>query len=241
MANRDVTLNRRVGAFYAAGTVLLVSGAMLGWPWGAPLLWPAVSCAIAAIGYAGVGPGIYRKSDGRLPHVIRVIMAPVLLGQELSLRHYRQHGRPWDEAAPELLMGRKLNGAEAEELIASGVTAVLDLTAEFPEVKLLRQTAYYNLQILDLTAPAFEQLQRAVEFIRENAATGIVYVHCKIGYSRTAAAVGAYLMAAGHATDADDAMAQMRKARSPLVIRPEVIEALRAFQDSLRDGKALTP
>jgi protein-tyrosine phosphatase len=167
-------------------------------------------------------------------------MAPVLLGQDLSLRHYRRHGRQWDEAVPGLLMGRKLNSAEAEELLASGVTAVLDLTAEFSEVRLLRQTVYYNLQILDLTAPTLDQLHRAVEFIRENAATGIVYVHCKIGYSRTAAAVGAYLMAAGHATGADDAMAQMRRARSPLVIRPEVVAALRAFQDSLRDGKALT-
>jgi len=229
MANRDVTPNWLVGGYYAVGAILLVAGAALGWPWGVPLLWPAVSCAIVAVGYAGAGPGIYRKEDGRLPLVTRVIMAPVLLGQDLSLRHYRQHGRRWDEAAPELLMGRKLDSAEAEELLASGVTAVLDLTAEFSEVALLRQTAYYNLQILDLTAPTFEQLQRAVEFIRKNAMTGVVYVHCKIGYSRTAAAVGAYLMAAGHATDADDAMAQMRKARSPLVIRPEVAEALRAF------------
>jgi protein phosphatase len=229
MANRDVTPNRRVGAYYAAGAALLVSAATLSWPWGVPLLWPAVSCAIVAIGYAGAGPRIYRKRDGRLPLITRAIMAPVLLGQDLSLRHYRRHGRPWDQATPELLMGRKLDSAEAEELLASGVTAVLDLTAEFSEVALLRQTAYCNLQILDLTAPTLEQLQSAVEFIRKNAMTGVVYVHCKIGYSRTAAVVGAYLMAAGHATGADDAMAQIRKARSPLVIRPEVAEALRAF------------
>lgn len=230
MVNRDVTPNCRVGAYYLVGAILLVAVAALGWPWSVPLLWPAVSCAIVAVAYAGAGPSIYRKSGGRLPLFTRVIMAPVLLGQDLSLRHYRRHGRPWDEAAPELLMGRKLNSAEAEKLLASGVTAVLDLTAEFSEVELLRQTVYCNLQILDLTAPTLTQLQRAVEFIRMNAVTGVVYVHCKIGYSRTAAVVGAYLMAAGHATGADDAMAQMREARSPLVIRPEVAEALHAFR-----------
>ena len=232
MANQDVTTNLRVGAYYAAGTILLVAVALLSWPWGAPLLWPAVSLAIVTAGYAGAGPGIYRKQDGRLPPVTRVIMAPVLLGQDLSLRHYRRRGRPWDAAAPELLMGRILDNVEAEELLACGVAAVLDLTAEFSEVELLRRTGYYNLPILDLTAPTPEQLRSAVDFIRENAVTGIVYVHCKIGYSRTAAVVGAYLMAAGHVTDADDAMARLREVRSPLVIRPEVVEALRAFEKS---------
>lgn len=222
-------MNWRVGSYYGIGALLLVAVAVLAWPWGAPLLWPAVSCVIVAVAYAGVGPGIYRKQNGRLPLSARVIMAPVLLGQELSLRHYSRHGQPWNKAAPELLMGRKLNSTEAVELLGTGVTAVLDLTAEFSEVKSLRQTIYCNLQILDLTAPTPVQLHSAVEFIRTNAATGIVYVHCKIGYSRTAAVVGAYLMAAGHATDADDAMAQMREARSPLVIRPEVVEALNAI------------
>jgi len=224
-----MALNWRVGSYYAVGALLLVSAAVASWPWGALLLWPAVSCAIVAVGYAGAGPRIYGKKDGRLSLSTQAIMAPVLLGQDLSLRHYRRHGQSWNRAAPELLMGRKLNSAEAGELLSAGVTAVLDLTAEFSEVELLRQTTYCNLQILDLTAPTPAQLRGAVEFIRKNAATGIVYVHCKIGYSRTAAVVGAYLMAAGHAADADDAMAQMREARSPLVIRPEAVEALHAF------------
>lgn len=238
MANRNVTPNLRVGAYYATGALLLAAAATLGWPWGAPLLWPAVSCAIVAVGYAGAGPGIYRKKDGQLTLDTRVLMAPVLLGQELSLRHYRREGRPWDEATPGLLMGRKLNRAQAEKLLSCGVTAVVDLTAEFSEVESLRLAGYYNLPILDLTAPTPAQLQSAVEFIRDNATTGIVYVHCKIGYSRTAAVVGAYLMAAGDAADAEDAMAQMREARSPIVIRPEVVQALRAFQDSLSSNPA---
>lgn len=233
MVYRDVTPNLRVGAYYATGAALLAATTAIAWPWGVALLWPAVACSIVAAGYAGVGPGIYRKRSGRLPLATRLLMAPVLLGQELSLRHYRRQGNAWDEATPELLMGRVLDRSEAELLLGQGVSAVLDVTAEFSEEEPLRQTHYCNLPILDLTAPTPEQLQHAVDFIREHAATGIVYVHCKIGYSRTAAVVGAYLLAAGVAVDADDAMQRMRDARSPLVIRPEVVAALRAFAASL--------
>ena len=236
MVARDVTPNLRVGAYYAAGALLLVAAATATWPWGAILVWPAVACGIVAAGYAGAGPRIYRKRGGRLPLSTRLLMAPVLLGQELSLRHYRRHGHAWDEAAPRLLMGRIPGRDEAEALLEHGVTAVLDLTAEFSEAESLRGSNYCNLPILDLTAPTPEQLRHAVDFIREHAATGKVYVHCKIGYSRTAAVVGAYLLASGIARDADDAMQRMRSARSPLVIRPEVVHALRDFASSLDSG-----
>ena len=241
MAHHDVMSNPRVGTYYAAGAVVLAVAATLGWPWAAPLSWPALSFAIVAIGYAGAGPSIYGKTDGRLPLHARVIMGPMLLGQVLSLRHYRKHCRPWDHAAPELMMGRKLDADEAEDLLACGVTAVLDLTAEFSETDVLRQTIYRNMPILDLTAPTPEQMQNGVAFIREHATEGLVYVHCKIGYSRTAALAGAYLMATGHADDADEAMEQMRRARPGLIIRPEVVEALQAFHGSLQRDDRRSP
>ena len=238
--HRNVTENPRVGCYYAAGAVVLAVASTAGWPWAAPLLWPAISFSIVAIGYAGAGAGIYGKTNGRLPLRTRVIMGPVLLGQVLSLRHYRRHCRPWDEAAPGLLMGRMLRKNEAEDLLACGVTAVLDLTAEFSQTDALRQTVYCNLPILDLTAPNLEQTQAGVAFIREQAAEGVVYVHCKVGYSRTAALVGAYLMAAGHAGGAEEAIGRMQAARPGMVIRPEAVEALRAFHDALRrtDGRS---
>ncbi|MDA0578195.1 MAG: dual specificity protein phosphatase family protein, partial [Verrucomicrobia bacterium] len=127
-------------------------------------------------------------------------------------------------------IGRVLTDREAGDLIRLGVTAVLDLTAEFTEPARLRALHYRNLPILDLTAPTMAQLRDAVVFIDEQlAGGGTVYVHCKVGYSRTAAMVGAYLMASGACKTVDAAMMHLRAARPPIVIRPEAVAAMQQF------------
>jgi hypothetical protein len=88
---------------------------------------------------------------------------------------------------------------------------------------------YRNIAVLDLTAPTQEQLRDAAEFIARQVAHGIVYVHCKIGYSRSAAAVGAFLLASGRAATPEDAVARLRQVRPTIVVRPEAMEALRRF------------
>lgn len=235
MASEYVTPNLRIGAYYGLGSIPVAVVAAATWPWGAPFAWGALGLVIQAAGYVGAGPRIHRKRNGRLSLVTRVLLGPILLGQYVSLLYYRRQGNPWDEAAPGLLMGQLLDEKRAQQLLDAGATAVLDLTSEFSETAPLRtNAAYCNLPVLDLTAPTPTQLQRAIAFIRDNIRHGVVYVHCKAGYSRTAAVVGAYLMAAGVAGSADAAMAQMREARSPLVIRPEVVHSLQRFEASLR-------
>jgi protein-tyrosine phosphatase/membrane-associated phospholipid phosphatase len=224
-----VVRNPRVGAYYGLGTVLMLGLAMVSWPWGGLLLWPAGALSIVMTAYFGVGPGIYRKSAGRLPLSTWVLLGPVLMGQHLSLRYYRRQCRPWDEVVPGVLIERTLSNAEACEAIRRGVTAVLDLTAEFSEAVPFLCTTYRNLPILDLTAPTMKQLQDAVRFITVQAACGTVYVHCKIGYSRSAAVVGAYLLASGHATSIAQALERLRQARPSIIVRPEVCEAFQIF------------
>ena len=73
------------------------------------------------------------------------------------------------------------------------------------------RSTYRNLPILDLTAPTQDQLREAVAFIAEESAQGTVYVHCKIGYSRSAAVVGAYLLASGQAATVEEAIALLRQ------------------------------
>jgi protein-tyrosine phosphatase len=106
---------------------------------------------------------------------------------------------------------------------------VLDLSAEFSEAKAFRKINYRNIPILDLTAPTQAQLVEMSEFIGHNSRNGAVYVHCKIGYSRSAAAVAAYLIMSGNANTAKEAFAIIRRVRPSIVIRPEVISALSEF------------
>jgi len=224
-----VVPNPRVGGRYLAGAVIVGLLALAGWRWTVPLLWPAASLAIVGIAYFGAGPGIFRKAGGRLPLSTRVLLGPCLVGQHLSLLYYRRQCRPWDEVTPGVLIGRRLSDAEAAAAVRAGVTAVLDLTAEFSEASPFLRLPYCNVPILDLTAPTPDQLRATVAFIAQHAATGTVYVHCKIGYSRSAAAVGAHLLAAGQAGTVGDAEARLRRARPSIVIRPEVMDALRRF------------
>jgi protein-tyrosine phosphatase len=230
-------LNVRVGCYYAAGAALVLSAAPAVWPWGAFLLWPAAALGMVAAGYFGLGPDVFNKTEGRLPLSTRFVLAPILFGQYLSLAYYRRQCRAWDEAVPgvrplrgSVLIGRILTKAEASAALEQGVTAVLDLTAEFSEAAPFLATRYRNLPILDLTAPTQDQLHEAVAFIAEEANQGTVYVHCKIGYSRSAAVVGAYLLASHEAATAEEAVDRLRTVRPSIVVRAEAMEALRAFE-----------
>ncbi|MBN2292630.1 MAG: dual specificity protein phosphatase family protein [Pirellulales bacterium] len=224
--------NRRVGSYYLLAALAAGFVAVWLWPWAGIMLWPAAACLLATMAYFGLGPGIYRKVEGRLTLSTRLLLAPLLIGQNLSLWYYRRQCRAWDEVTPHIWIGRKLSDSEADDAIRKGVTAVLDLTTEFSEAAPFRATRYLNVPILDLTAPTPEQLEQCIAFLSENTARGTVYVHCKIGYSRTAAVVGAYLMSSGAVPSATEAMSHLRDVRPSIVIRPEAVEALHSFENN---------
>jgi protein phosphatase len=94
--------------------------------------------------------------------------------------------------------------------------------------------------ILDLTAPTQGQLDEAVAFITEYRSQGTVYVHCKIRYSRSAAVVGAYLLASQQASTAAEAVDRLRQVRPSIVVRPEAMEALLAFERRTSEAQALS-
>ena len=223
------TCRLRIGARYAGGALVLVGVAAAVGTAGLLLVWPAASLAVVASAYLGARTDVLGKRRGRLAAYMQLLLGPWLLGQWLSLRYYRRRGRTWDVAAENVWIGARLNEREAADAVRSGVTAVVDLTAEFSEPRAFRELAYCNLQVLDLTAPSLEQLRDASAFIVDHAKHGVVYVHCKAGYSRSAAVVGAYLLRTGLSRDVDECLSQLRQARPSIVIRPEVKAALRAF------------
>lgn len=227
---RSTTGNGLVGTYYLYGALLTMLCAFAWRPWSLILLWPATSLALLSTGYFGLGPMIYRKKSGRLPLTTHLLLAPVLLGQYISLAHYARKCDPWNRLTDHLWIGRKLSSSEAWRAIAAGVTAVLDLTAEFSETEAFRNLDYQQFPLLDLTAPSPEQLRQAFQWIRQRSESGVVYVHCKAGYSRTAAVAGVFLIASGEAKSADEAIHMLRRARPTIVVRPEAEAALRAWK-----------
>jgi hypothetical protein len=231
--HHPVVANWRVGSYYAFGTVIFVCCVIWLWPWGAFLLWPVTSLGIVASAYFGLGPIIFRKIDGQLHWSARLLLAPCLLGQWISLLYYQRQCHPWDKVTSTVWIGRVLRQNEAEAAAGLGVTAVLDLTAEFSETKPFRALVYRNIPILDLTAPSIEQLREMATFIDEESRKGIVYVHCKIGYSRTAGAAAAYLLQTGKAGGVSEAVEMLRQVRPSIVVRPEVHSALCEFTEAM--------
>ncbi len=229
-----VVVNPRIGSYYVAGAVIVLLAGAIFWPWGVLLLWPTIALGIVASAYFGAGPIVFHKMKGKLPWSTRFVLAPCLLGQYLSLLYYRSQCRSWDEVTPRIWIGGKLAAHSANKALCAGVAAVLDLSAEFSEAKPFRKINYRNIAVLDLTAPTEAQLAEMGEFIGNNSRNGVVYVHCKIGYSRSAAAVAAYLIMSGKANTAEEAFTIIRRARPSIVIRPEVICALSEFAPRLR-------
>src|SRR5580765_3808067 len=231
-----VVANRRIGWYYAAGAaVVLITGAIF-WPWGALLLWPAIALGIVAIAYFRAGPIVFHKTEGKLPWSARFVLAPCLFGQYLSLLYYRSQCRSWDQVTPQIWIGGQLGCRLANKALCSGVVSVLDLSAEFSEAKPFRKINYRNIPVLDLTAPTQTQLVEISKFIGNHSRNGTVYVHCKIGYSRSAAALAAYLIMSGKVNTAEEAFAMIRRVRPSVVIRPEVISALSEFDLRLRSS-----
>lgn len=232
-SRRPFTPNHRIAVYYAVLAIASAGLIIATWRIGLVFLWPAVAATVVASGYVWLGPGVYRKTDGRLPFSTRFVLGPIVLGQYASILYYRRQCRPSDEVTPNVLIGRRLGDREARAAVDAGVTAVLDLTAEFSESRPFLDVTYCNIQVLDLTAPTREQLHEMAAFIARHAAEGRVYVHCKVGYSRSVAAVAAYLLSTGRVAKVDEAIARIRAARPPIVVRPEIDVALRNFADQL--------
>jgi hypothetical protein len=228
-----VICNRRAGLYYLAGSAVLIAGAVLLRGWALLLLWPATSCAMVAAGYFGLGPGVYRKHNGLISFTGWLLLWPILLAQRLSLLHYSRQCEPWHALTPNIWIGRKLSDAEGAHAIGQGVSAVLDLTCESSECRPFLAAHYRHLPIMDLTAPTSDHFAEALEFIRERSAGGIVYIHCKAGYSRTAAIALAWLISNGQASTVEQAVQHLRSVRPRMVIRPEILAAIRTFAESM--------
>lgn len=220
----------RLALRYAAGSLALLGLCLAGWPYSVPLLWPVLSLAVVSLAYAGSGPWLLGKWRGRLLPASSWLLRPYLLGAEWLQGRLNAGYPAFVELLPGLWLGRRLTPEEAERMPAP---AVLDLTAEFSETPALLQRTYRNVAILDLTAPAPEQLREAVAFLEENPRC---YVHCALGLGRTWLVGAAWLIHRG--TPLDHALALVEKACPRIRLRPAQRQALERFSEGYASSRS---
>ena len=218
---------------YGSGALACAVVGALVRDWGWLLFWPAASLAAVAFGYAAGWCNLFFKRRGRLPLWVRAFHGPYLLGHWISWR-LQSIGRPaWSELTRGVWIGRRLGRCEAAGLSRLGDIAVVDLTAEMSETA--ARERYVNLPVLDLTLPDLRTLRRIVRAIDGAARTGGgVYVHCALGYGRSAVVAAAYLLHAGLVEDVDQAMARVRGCRAGSVFSLHAQALLLRFALNIR-------
>lgn len=204
-------------------------------------------CALGLVGvainYLRARPGASgKRRDGRMaPWAFPINWLNFALLQA-SFRLWRRLNRedPWnrvDDHHPVYVGRRLLEPDRAAFEAAEARWAVLDLTSEFGAPALLReQEAWLCLAVLDGFPPSPAQLEESARWIAEQLAEGrAVYVHCAVGHGRSAMAAAAWMLRAGHATTADEAVAALTQRRRWVSLTGWQRDALVAFA-APRDG-----
>ncbi len=211
---------RILAAAYFAGFATLV--ALTSWIQGIAwlLLWPAGSLLIVAGIYWRGRPELFRKRGGQIEPELRILLAPYLACAWLNTR-LRRGCRGSQEIREGLWLGRA-------PLNAAGFASLVDLTAELP---VSAQGAHYqNVPMLDLIVPAVSQLEEAVEAIDRAPAPTLVF--CALGYSRSAMAVSAWLLAHGHAATVSEAVGMIAARRPGIRLSAAHRERLEEWRQS---------
>jgi protein-tyrosine phosphatase/membrane-associated phospholipid phosphatase len=214
----------RLAGYYAVGA-LAVTAVALGaggtWLW---LLWASGALLLVAAKYSGLGvDGFQKQPGGSHSGVARALLWPYLWGAWLNSRLWTWRDPRPVPIADDVWLGRIPTRGELEQ---GGFRGIVDLTAECAIDPGGR--AYRCVPLLDLVVPAPSELAAASDAIETVRRRGKTLVCCALGYSRSAAAVAAWLVRTRRARDADEAAAIVRRARPRIVLRPKQMDALRA-------------
>jgi protein-tyrosine phosphatase len=185
-------------------------------PWGWLLLWPAGALVVVSAAYVVRWHGVFgKRPDGRLHPVHVLLLLPYLAAAWWAwrVRKWVWQEEPYTEIVENLYLGRRLGQKEMPD----GVELVVDLTAEFRERPGVRNGRHYVcLPTLDGTAPLDEPFMRLVERVAGH--PGRVYVHCAVGYGRSATLVGAVLLRRGLAERPGQAVHMLQTLRPGVAI-----------------------
>jgi len=217
------SLALRYGAAAAAlGALAVLSGGGALW-----LLWPAGSLALVSAIYGCFGETAFQKqADGTMSAAAWWLLAPYMAGAWLNSRWWTRSAAYADSVVPGIMLGRLPTRIDREP---HGARAIVDMTAELPCAG--NGAHYTSVPQLDLVPPSLPQIERCVEAIETACAHQPVLVCCALGYSRSATAIAAWLLASGRAANPADAVERVRRARPAVVLNPAHLAVLERFAE----------
>lgn len=222
----------KLAARYLVGAGVLAAFAWWLRGWALWLLWPAAALALVAAAYALFGAHGFQKSgDGRMTTAVLWLYGPYLLGAWINSRLWTRRRPQPDLVRDGVWLGR-LPGAR--DLRTGSHVAIVDLCAELPLAPARQH--YTALPQLDLVAAEPAELLAAARAIEAARAAGPVLVCCALGYSRSAAAVAAWLLVSRRASSPTDAVEQIRAARPGVVLSPAHQTALVSIYSASREA-----
>lgn len=205
-----------VGAFACLTLALLWPRALL------VLVWPALALFLVALAYAGFGASVFQKSgDGRLSLAATWLLAPHRLGAWINSRLWTLGGAHAIRVTDRLWLGRWPDADTRDRF-----DQIIDLTAELPRAG-LHARAVPALDLLPLSTATLQSVSAEIDLAL--AERGRVLVCCALGYSRSSAAVLAWLRTSGRASSIEQALAQLRAERPEVVLSAAQLTALKAL------------
>lgn len=212
---------RKLGSYYLGAALGFLALAILGtFHSGAALLlmWPAIAMAIVAAGYFGAGPQIFQKrADGRASLASRWLLAPYRLGVVVNIGWWTKGAPAAVEIADGVYLGRFPTGREA-----AAFATVIDMTGELCAPRQM-QSRWHAFPTLDLIRPPPGSTTEAARLIETSRPEGPVLVCCALGFQRSAAVIGTWLVATGRAADASAAIARIVEAGRRIHLQPDMI------------------
>jgi protein-tyrosine phosphatase len=188
------------------------------------LLWPAAALTLVAAIYCTGRPELFGKTEGIMPPAVIGVLAPYLAGAWLNSRWHTHGQASMQEISGGVWLGRI---PRRGELARSCMASVVDLTAELPFTG--QGVVYRVVPMLDLLTPAPDRLNAAVNAIQALHTSRPTLVCCALGYTRSATAVAAWLIASGQAPSASEAVAFIRARRPSIVVPPSYLALLECW------------
>lgn len=209
-----MTINYGLGAI----TCLLLAFIIQGAAW--LFLWPAIALFMVSLGYLGCGASVFQKTpEGQISPSAWVLLLPYRLIAIATYHYYAKACRQPSQVNEQLILGGR-------PLYHLSAQSVFDMTCEWPRNSYSRGLTYCSQPQIDLLPLSAADIERAMSTMDALAQNGVVYVHCKLGYSRSATVAVAWLVHRRSAVSIEDAIEQVMRARPQVILNAATLEQL---------------